>query len=254
MDPLATLHEFSRRKDLETAGLIAAVLAYGRVETIIRSVRELFGRMEHQPFTFITTVDYEFKCRVLHGFKHRFNTGEDIALFLQAIASVIGEYGTIEAFFTEMLKRSPPVTELSKPAEAGNGIAGAITAFSTTVKQRALAIAGILPGKFNFLIPSPATGSACKRMNMYLRWMVRPDDGIDLGVWKKIPAAQLIIPVDTHIAKIARKEGMTHRIVADWRMAKEITDYLRLIDPEDPVRFDFSLCRSGMIALRRDAA
>jgi uncharacterized protein (TIGR02757 family) len=130
----------------------------------------------------------------------------------------------------------------------------ALARLSDEVRMRAARISGVAGRGFDFLVPSPESGCACKRMAMYLRWMVRPDDGIDMGVWKSVPPSALVIPVDTHIAAIARELRLTGRKTADWRMAEEITARLRRIDPFDPVRFDFSLCRTGMVSVRKDAA
>lgn len=243
MDPLITLQRFSRREDLELGALIASALSYGRVETIIKNIETVFNKIDYAPFDFITTSSFSTKNRVLKKFKHRFTTGEDLALFMQAVAAVIKKHGSIESFFAATLQGEP-----------GAAIAAAMNAFSLAIKSEACSRHNPLPGYFTFLVPAPSSGSACKRMNMYLRWMIRPADGIDLGVWKSIPAAHLIMPVDTHIARIARSEGMTRRTSADWRMAEEITAWLRHIDNNDPVKFDFSLCRSGMVELRRSAA
>ncbi len=246
MDPLVTVRRFRTAADREFGGFIAAVLSYGRVETIIRNVDELFERMLRQPAKFVFSTDFATKRRRLHGFKHRFNDGDDVALLLQAIAGLVGDHGSMEPFFRTALDKSEC------------GMRGALTLFSDAMRRGAAAIqppvAAAVPGSFTFLVPSPAAGGACKRLNMYLRWMVRPDDGIDMGLWKSIAPAELIIPVDTHITTIARAEKMTKRRTADWRMAEEITGRLRRIDPFDPVRFDFSLCRAGMFDLRKDAA
>jgi len=241
IDPLITLQKFSCI-DIETGALVASVLSYGRVETIISHCETLFSIMDYQPFGFTMNLTYREKMKRLKTFRHRFSSGEDIALFLEAVASIIRTHGSVEAFFTSALQMSE------------TGIAGAMDAFSEEVRKRASAVCGDLPGYFAFLVPSPRQGSACKRMNMYLRWMIRPADGIDLGVWKSIPPSCLVIPVDTHIARIARGLGLTSRSTADWRMAEEITGMLRFIDGDDPVRFDFSLCRSGMVQARRSAA
>ncbi|MBN1576364.1 MAG: TIGR02757 family protein [Chitinispirillaceae bacterium] len=242
MDPLVTVRGFEDATDREIGGFIAAVLSYGRVETIIRNVSDLFRRMGCGPAEFVRATGYSAKRRLLAGFKHRFNDGDDMALLLQAIAGLVADNGSMESFFTAALDR---------PA---CGMRGALTLFSETVRRLAAAISSAVPESFAFLVPSPATGCACKRLNMFLRWMVRPDDGVDMGVWKSIPTAALVTPVDTHVATIARAEKITKRNTADWRMAEEITDYLRLIDPFDPVRFDFSLCRLGMIDIRKNAA
>lgn len=242
IDPLITLQRYSDPVDVEIAGLIAAVLSYGRVETIIRSCEEVFRRMEWQPDSFLSNTNYIMKKKLLRGFKHRFNSGEDLALFLQAVSGIRTRYGSIQHFFLEKLN------------EPKTGMKEALTAFSATVSEYAEKISGKLPRLFTFLTPSPKNGGACKRLNMYLRWMIRPYDGIDRGVWKHITPSHLLIPVDTHIARVAGQFGLTSRRSQDWRMAEEITMNLKTIDYEDPVRFDFSLCRYGMLGVRKETA
>jgi uncharacterized protein (TIGR02757 family) len=242
IDPLTTLRRFTIAGDLEVAGLIAAVLSHGRVETIIRNCEDLFRRIEWQPLSFLRDTDYIMKKKTFRGFKHRFNDGNDIALYLQSVDIIRKSYGSLERFFSEHLKTSE------------FNIKDVLIVFSETIISHVRNITGRIPRLFPFLTPSPAGGGACKRLNMYLRWMVRPDDGIDRGVWKHIPASHLIMPVDTHIVRIAAQLGLTRRKSADWRMAEEVTGQLRAIDPEDPVRFDFSLCRYGMLELRKGAA
>jgi len=122
--------------------------------------------------------------------------------------------------------------------------------FSSKLRQYSQKINPQQPSSFNYLLPCPQKGSACKRLNMYFRWVVRPDDGIDLGVWKKVKPSSLIMPVDTHIAQIAQVLGLSKRNAIDWRLAEELTGVLGTVAPEDPVKFDFSLCRFGMTTFR----
>jgi uncharacterized protein (TIGR02757 family) len=242
IDPLVTVRKFENRADREIGGFVAASLSYGRVETIIRSIDDLFARMGCSPAEFAVSTRYAEKCRLFRGFKHRFNDGNDMARLLQALGDCAAEHGSIGSLFKMRFD------------DAAGDMRGALIGFGDSIRQKAGSVPGTAGAGFPFLLPSPATGCACKRMVMYLRWMVRRDDGIDLGVWNALPASALIIPVDTHIAAIARTFRMTDRKAADWRMAEEITACLRRIDPFDPVRFDFSLCRSGMVRLRKDAA
>jgi uncharacterized protein (TIGR02757 family) len=137
-----------------------------------------------------------------------------------------------------------PIYTIKKPLEH----------FTEKIRRHASRLAPARQKSFEYLFPSPQSGSACKRLNMYLRWMVRKKDGIDLGVWENVPVFKLVIPVDTHVARIARNIGLTRRTTVDWRMSEEITLNLRRFDPADPVRYDFSLCRSGMVDSRRKAA
>lgn len=242
IDPLVTLHRFRNRDDLEVAALVAAVLSYGRVETTIRNVDDLFRRMEYRPAAFMKNTGHACKRRAFRGFRHRFNSGNDMALLLQSVAPLIDTCGSLESFFADAFARS------------ATGIRGALERFSGVVREVAGTVVGEVPPSFFFLVPTPAGGGACKRLNMYLRWMVRPEDGIDFGIWNRIAPSELVIPVDTHIARVARAIRITRRKAVNWRMAEEITAYLKRIDGADPVRFDFSLCRFGMLDVRKDAA
>jgi uncharacterized protein (TIGR02757 family) len=241
LDPLGCLKEFASIGDLEIAGLAAAVLAYGRVEIIIRSVSEIFRRTGRSIARFSADTSLAHKQRVFRCFRHRFNDGNDLALLLHAVGTIVNDYGSLEQLFIE---GGPWHDTIKKPLEQ----------FTKKIRQRAIRLDPSSQKSFAYLLPSPESGSACKRLNMYLRWMVRPADGIDLGVWRNISPSKLVIPVDTHVARIAHTTGLTKRRTVDWLMAEEITERLRKFDPEDPVRYDFSLCRTGMAEFRRKAA
>jgi uncharacterized protein (TIGR02757 family) len=241
LDPLICLKGFGSGNDLEIAGLVAAVLAYGRVEIIIRNVSDIFKRTGRSIARFSADTTLAHKLKLFRGFSHRFNDGHDVALLLHAVGTIINEYGSLEVFFTEADINSDTI---KNPLEY----------FTNKIRQQALRLAPSRQKSMAFLLPSPQSGSACKRLNMYLRWMIRKKDGIDLGVWKNVPASRLVIPVDTHVARIAGAVGLTKQATVNWQMAEEITSNLRLFDPADPVRYDFSLCRSGMVDYRRKAA
>jgi uncharacterized protein (TIGR02757 family) len=227
---------------VEIAALVAAVLAYGRVETIIKNVNDLFNRMDDAPVNFVRNSTFREKCTRFKGFKHRFNNGYDLAAVLHAAGKVICRFGSLGSHFAHGI------------AEKDLTIMNALDRFTLSLKNHARRCAPDRAKEIDFLLSSPASGSACKRMNMYLRWMIRPRDGIDLGIWTILSPSRLIMPIDTHVARIARAIGLTGRNTADWVMAEEVTGRLRDIDPADPVRFDFSLCRSGMDEFRRGAA
>lgn len=199
----------------------------------------MFEKLAWKAEEFTLDTSFHSKKNLLSGFKHRFNDHIDFALLFESMKMAINEFGSLENFFLQ---------------SDGNDIKGALESFSSGLKQYGMKIHGSRRKSFEYLLPSPAAGSACKRLNMYLRWMVRNDDSIDLGIWKSVSPSKLIIPVDTHIASIARQLKLTSRNSADWLMAEEITDVLRQIDPADPVRFDFSLCRAGMVDFRKEAA
>jgi len=233
MDPIEYVHAVSGNANRELAGLLASSLAYGRVETIRANIQRLFAMAEKDLCTFVDTVPYVEKCRMLSGFKHRFNDGTDIALLCEAMRKVRAEYGSLESLFVAGMKRSD--------------MHEALTAFTFSLRSHAHDIAGNIATSFAYLLPSPVNGSACKRLNMFLRWMVRRNDGIDLGLWTHVDPEMLIMPVDTHVAALSRILKLTTRKTVDWRMAVEITAAFKKISPSDPVKYDFSLCRAGMI-------
>jgi len=237
MDPLEDVHAVSGNANREIAGLLASSLAYGRVETIRASIQRLFLMAGSDLSTFVDSVSYKEKRRMLHGFKHRFNDGDDCALLCETVRCVRAEHGTMEALFIR--------------GNIGNDdMHAAMSAFVWNMRQYAQQIEKNSVPSFAYLLPSPENGSACKRLNMFLRWMVRRSDGIDLGLWTDVDPAMLIMPVDTHVASIARSLKLTVRKTADWRMAEEITAVLKKISPCDPVKYDFSLCRAGMMDFR----
>jgi uncharacterized protein (TIGR02757 family) len=238
-DPIQCVHHFYSSQDREIAGLVASALAYGRAEIIIRNCEWVFEKTGLQIAKFVAETDYSEKKKVFKGFKHRFNDHIDLSALMECISVILKEYGSIGNLFSE---------------SANSSIKESLTHFTRFFKEQGKIIIGSRKKSYEYLFPSPESGSACKRMNMYLRWMVRHDDSIDFGIWKNISPSNLIIPVDTHIASIAVALGLTLRRSADWQMAEQITSALRRIDPSDPVRFDFSLCRVGMIDFRRAAA
>jgi uncharacterized protein (TIGR02757 family) len=177
-------------------------------------------------------------ARRLSSFRHRFNDGRDLACLFFLIRQMLESHGSIEGFFAE-----------GCPADASD-VGPALASFSA----RALSLdhAGLYPGRriprgagVRFFFPSPKDGSACKRLNLYLRWMVRRD-GVDLGVWKTMDAAHLVIPLDAHVLAIAKRTGLTRYRSAGWPMAVDITRRLRRLDPADPVKYDFALHRMGL--------
>jgi len=237
LDPLICVRRFEDNESREVAGFLSSSLAYGRVEIIVRNIETLLSLMKSSPVEFIMNTDYQEKLKLFTGFKHRFNDGQDIAALLESMKVIIQEYGSLEKCFCKCMDKNK------------NLLKDALTSFTDIMKDKGRAFCGSRQS-FDYLIPSPDRGSACKRLVMYLRWMIRKDDGIDLGVWKDISTANLLMPVDTHVARIAQNLGFTKRNTADWKMAQEITDALKEFDPNDPVRYDFSLCRAGMVDFR----
>ncbi len=240
-DPLSFVHRYSSSEDREIAGLIASSLAYGRVAGIKKSVEKVLSVMEGGPARFVMGFRPHADGERFAGFRHRFNTGRDITCLLYFARQMIETSGSIGGFF--MRGYSP----------SHRNIKEALTAFSSGVlgldTARIYGRPGPLPqgAGVRFFFPSPAGGSPCKRLNLYLRWMVRRGDGLDFGIWKDVSPAKLVIPLDTHIARIAAYLGLTQRKSRDWKMAEEITSSLADLDPQDPVKYDFALCRLGIL-------
>lgn len=235
-DPLGVVHEYADPADIEVAGFVTAAIGYGGAGQIRRSAHELFLRAGEPPARFAARASAAEALERFRGFKHRWTDGADAAFLFWAAGEMIREYGSIGAL----------VRTLDDPA--GKTVEGTMTRFAAWVRARwSPAFRGdAARTDISYLVPSPADGSACKRPAMFFRWMVRGPDGIDFGLWRFIAPARLVIPVDTHIARMARLLGLTSRKNADWKMALEITRALRTLDPEDPVRYDFALVRPGI--------
>lgn len=223
-DPLQFLYDYSDPIDLEIVGLIASSLAYGRVAQILKSTQKVLQVMG-SPRDFLAGSRASMR-RAFCGFKHRFTTGEEMANMLFAAKCAIEEYGSLGSCFA----------------------AGVMGDDATVLPAMALFVTEMtdFAGRpMGYLLPSPESGSACKRFNLYLRWMVR-NDRVDLGIWRGVDPAMLIIPLDTHMYKIGMKMGFTHRKQANLKAAVEITEGFRRIMPEDPVKYDFALTRLGI--------
>jgi uncharacterized protein (TIGR02757 family) len=227
-DPLEFVYLYDKKLDREVSGFIASALAYGRVSQILRSVGAVLDAMGPSPSSFLLAKTPAQIAHTFHSFKHRFTTGGVLSDMLQAIREVIFEYGSLETCFLSGFNEEDP---------------NILPALAKFVKKLEEAGGRKLP----MFLPSPDGGSACKRLNLFLRWMVRKDN-VDPGVWQSIPASRLVVPLDTHMHRIAGCIGLTSRKQADIRCAIEITDAFSAIFPTDPVRYDFALTRLGIKA------
>jgi uncharacterized protein (TIGR02757 family) len=238
-DPLSFCHRYTDPGDQEVAAVIAAAFAYGGIKIILRTLESIFAELGPSPRRYIETFNPAKGMKAFSRFKHRFNDGRDLVALLWAIRTMIRDAGSVNAFFLRF--HTATAQDVSS---ALNGYSSAVLALDYGQ------VFGDSPAPavsyFPFLFPAPAAGSACKRLCMFLRWMVRPADGIDLGIWTGVSPAQLVIPVDTHICRICSYLGFTRRKTADWRMACEITAALQRFDPADPVKYDFSLAHLGI--------
>jgi uncharacterized protein (TIGR02757 family) len=232
-DPLVVVREYSDPRDQEIVGLIAATLAFGGVRQIMKSLRSVLSRMDDSPHTFVYGFDPSRDARRFDGWKHRFIVGDDIASLVWAVRIILEKHGSLGSLF---IRGFDP---------AHRDIGPALTGFVETL--RTVDSAPLTRGRFfNHLLSSPRDGSACKRMNLFLRWMVR-DSSPDFGLWSGVPTSHLLIPLDTHVARISRNIGLTTRVTVNWRMAQEVTNRLRELDPRDPVKYDYALCRLGIL-------
>jgi uncharacterized protein (TIGR02757 family) len=242
-DPILFLGRYEAAEDLEVVGWIASAFAYGRVETIQANVGRILEVLGPRPAAALDRIsDFrELASNGLAGFRHRFHGAGDAAILLFAISRARAEAGSLRAFFESELR-----PEDRDVGPLLSRVVAKIAAFDYRPVARRRKLPEESPA--NFFFPDPASGSACKRWNMYLRWMVR-SDRLDLGLWSGIPTDRLVIPTDTHIHLVSRRLRLTRRKTADWRTAREITDRLARIDPRDPVRYDYALCRLGILQI-----
>ncbi len=225
-DPIEFLYNYDDLRDREIVGLVAASLAYGKVGQILRSIRKILVGMGDSPYDFVMDSSVNALHDAFVGFKHRFTTGEEIGRMLIGVKSVLEQFGSLENCF------------MAGYRVEDENVIPALSAFTNRI-----AIA--FEDNCSYLIPSPTKGSACKRMNLFLRWMVRKDD-IDPGGWQRISPAKLIVPLDTHMHRIALALALTERKQANLCTAIEITEAFRKFAPEDPVKYDFALTRFGI--------
>lgn len=236
IDPIQAVRRFDRPADREVAGFIAAGLAFGRVASVMQSIGRVLDVLGPSPAAFVRAFDAARDGHALSGVVHRWTRGPDLTALLLVLRRILEQSGTIEAFFAEGDDPAAP------------DVAPGLESFSRRALETNLSPAyGRVPARpgVHYFFPRPSCGSACKRLNLFLRWMVRRD-GVDLGIWQSPAPARLIVPLDVHLVRMGGCLGLTGYRSAGWRMAQEITASLRRIDPVDPVRFDFALCHLSM--------
>lgn len=236
-DPIQIVRRFRRSDDLEIVAFCASALAFGRVQSVLQSIEGLLQVMGSSPAAYVRGFDPARDRRTLDHLVHRWTRGIDLAALVWILRQMLDAHGTIEGFFAAGADLSGPTIEAALDAFSRRACALNRTAVYGRVRRR--------PG-VDYFFARPSSGGACKRLNLFLRWMVRRD-GVDLGVWTRVRPAQLIVPLDTHIIRLGRCLRLTRYDTPGWRMAAEITASLRALDPVDPVRYDFSLCHLGMM-------
>lgn len=228
-DPVSIPHLFSKKQDIEIAGFFAAIFSWGNRTTIINKSKELLQLMDYAPHDFClqhTSID----LKNLEGFKHRTFTVTDLLYFIEFFNFHYSQHNSLEIAFTNGMHKNDETIE--------NGLKGFYNYFFSLPH---------IPERTKKHIASPEKNSSCKRLNMFLRWMVRTDkNGVDFGIWKNILPSQLVCPIDVHVARVSKKFNLLHRNQTDWNAALELTAYLRTLDKDDPVKYDFALFGLGV--------
>jgi len=224
-DPLEYVLRFEDPADQEVAGLIASGLAYGRVGHILKSLEKIFDVIK-RPSTDLETMRRSDLLETFGSFRHRWTTGEELVHLLRGMAILREEHGSLENCF------------LLGSGASDQDVIPALVSFVAKLRLAS-------GRRDSSMLACPSMGSACKRMFLYLRWMVRRDE-VDPGPWTRVSSAQLIVPMDVHMHRVSRQLGMTSRKQADLKSALEVTDFFRELVPEDPVRYDFALTRPGI--------
>lgn len=225
-DPVSIPHLFSLKQDIEIAGFFAAIFAWGNRTTIINKSRELMELMGMSPYKFCTGHS-RTDLKKLMSFRHRTFNATDLLYFISFLQKHYRQEESLESAFTRH----------------GKTVEQMLTGF-----HHYFFSSDDFPARTKKHIASPERGSTCKRLNMYLRWMVRRDQKkVDFGIWKNISPAGLICPIDLHVARVARRFGILQRKQTDWLAAVELTNYLRTLDPKDPVKYDFALFGLGVM-------
>ena len=241
-DPIQIVRRYARPEDAEVVGFCAAAIAFGRVASVLQSIERLAAIMGPSPAAYVRAFDPDVERPRFAGFVHRWTRDVDLLALVWNVRQMLDASGSVEQFF---VAGDPGSTEDVGPA---------LESFS----ERALALdqrraygrkaprpTRSAPG-LSYFFPRPSVGSGCKRLNLFLRWMVRKD-ALDLGVWSRVSPSRLVVPLDTHVIRVGRCLGLTKYTSPGWNMARDITASLRQIDPDDPVKYDFALCHLGMM-------
>lgn len=228
-DPIEYPHKYSNKNDIEISAFISSLFAFGNIIQIMKVLDKIHSIIGSSPFDF--TLNYTSTKNYFRNIQHRFYRNYDIENLFSALNRFYNKTDSLEFFFENKNSIRQNISLLSKQI------------IKHCCQKNKLSIG------LKFMFPDPEKGSACKRMNLFLRWMVRKDE-IDFGLWNNISTSQLIIPVDTHIAKIAKELRLTNKKNVSWNMAEEITNNLMKYDSTDPVKYDFALCHIGMRKLK----
>lgn len=227
-DPIYIPHQFTNPENIEIAGFLTASIAWGQRPVIIKNARRLMDMMDYHPYEFLMTATDKLFLKVSEKFVHRTFNGIDLHFFLTSLRNIYSAHGGLKNVFEQGWRN-------------GNNVANALVYF------REVFFAIDYPHRTQKHVSDILKGASAKRLNMFLRWMVRDDDrGVDFGLWQQIPMKDLYLPLDVHTGNVARKLGLLQRKQNDWKAVLEVTEKLRKIDPDDPVKYDFALFGLGM--------
>ena len=235
-DPISLVYPFSNPQDQEVAAFLVALISYGNVTTILQSGEKLLAPLGRNPYQYLIS---DSPLNLWPTFKHRFTTGKDIEILAQWIREALKTQGSLEQFF---ISRTPDQSVPMKLKLSGfvQGL------WSQPLSKNVKCWVQVRNRNLKYLLSDPQQGSACKRLNMFLRWVVRPKDGIDLGLWKKVTPRELLLPLDTHLVQTLKKLKWIRTENTNWKTVESVTEKLREISAEDPIRYDFSLCHLSM--------
>lgn len=236
-DPVWMARRFARADDQEIVAYCASALAFGRVQSVLNSIEGLLRVLGPHPAAYVRAFEPAREAARFDHLVHRWTRGVDLAALVWMLRQMLDRSGSIEGFFADGHDVAAEDVSAGLESFSTRALALDVKAVYGTRRPR--------PGVAYFFA-RPSSGGACKRLNLFLRWMVRRD-AVDLGVWSAVRPAQLIVPLDTHVIRVGRCLGLTKYTSPGWRMAADITRALRALDPVDPVKYDFSLCHLGMM-------
>lgn len=244
LDPVSIPHLFTKKEDIEISGLLASIIAWGNRKMIVRNANRMMDLMGNEPYNFVMNADKK-EMEALEGFCHRTFNHTDLQFFIFALRNIYANHGGLEKVFTN------PITDrevAGEYCENNNLNAPHISvAKRSIINFRETLLETEHLDRVTRHVSNPTANSACKRINMYLKWMVRNDEkGVDFGIWNGFGTENLICPLDVHTGRIGRKLGLITRNQDDWKSAEELTSHLRLLDPKDPVKYDYALFGLGI--------
>jgi uncharacterized protein (TIGR02757 family) len=240
-DPIHIVRRYSRDDDREVVGFVAAALAFGRVASVMQSIERVLAIAGPRPAAYVRAFEPRRHAPAFANVVHRWTRGPDLVALVWVMRQMIDTAGSIEGFFAKQFDAAASDVEHALDSFSARALALDLDAAYGKQRGRATSRLGVC-----YFFPRPSAGSGCKRLNLFLRWMVRRD-ALDLGVWTRVPPSKLIVPLDTHVIRVGRCLRLTNYVSPGWPMARQITASLRELDPDDPVKYDFALCHLGMM-------